>query len=137
MVGLDRLAEDTIGVAFDALWLGSSTSNCEEGGTQQSFVSIFQWAMNPDGNPSTTEDMPDVINNSWSRDYPVQSDCGDPIQRQIADAVYAAGIAVVFSASNEGPDPLTIGDPPMENWDTVRKISSSLTWFCRARLYEA
>ena len=30
---------------------------------------------------------------------------------------------MVFSASNEGPDTLTIGDPPMENWDSVLMFS--------------
>ncbi len=124
ITGIDRVARDTIGVAFGALWQGSSTSDCaSSAGTALDAIEIFEWAMDPDGNPATISDRPDVINNSWSRDYPVQSDCGDPIQRQMTDAVYAAGIAVVFSASNEGPDPLTIGDPPMENWDTVRMFS--------------
>lgn len=124
ITGIDRVARDTIGVAFGALWQGSSTSDCaSSAGTALDAVEIFEWAMDPDGNPATLTDRPDVINNSWSRNYPIQSDCGDPINRQVTDAIYAVGIAVVFSASNEGPDPLTIGDPPMENWDTVRMFS--------------
>ena len=79
--------------------------------------------MDPDGNPATIDDRPDVINNSWSRNLPTNEDCGDPITRAIVDAVYATGIAVVFSASNEGPDESTIGNPPMENWDTLRMFS--------------
>lgn len=124
ITGIDRVARDTIGVAYGALWQGSSTSDCQSsGGTALDALQIFEWAMDPDGNPATIDDRPDVINNSWSRDYPIQDDCGDPIHRLVADALYAAGIAVVFSASNEGPDPATIGDPPMENWDTVRMFS--------------
>ncbi|MEQ8703509.1 MAG: S8 family serine peptidase [Phaeodactylibacter sp.] len=124
ITGIDRVARDTIGVAFGALWQGSSTSDCaSSAGTALDALEISQWAIDPDGNPATITDRPDVINNSWSRDYPVQSDCGEPILRQMSDALYAVGIAVVFSASNEGPDALTIGDPPMENWDTVRMFS--------------
>lgn len=124
ITGIDRVARDTIGVAYGALWQGSSTSDCaSSAGTALSAIEIFEWAIDPDGNPSTISDRPDVINNSWSRNYPVVGDCGDPIHRQVTDALYAVGVAVVFSASNEGPDPLTIGDPPMENWDTVRMFS--------------
>ncbi|MCB0586212.1 MAG: S8 family serine peptidase [Phaeodactylibacter sp.] len=124
VVGLDRIMEDTIGVAFDALWLGSSHNGCEaSGGTALNYVSIYQWAMNPDGDPNTINDMPDVINNSWSYNYPTLSDCFDPTHIAITDAVMAAGIAIIFSASNEGPDPMTIGDPPMNNWDTVRMFA--------------
>ncbi len=124
ITGIDRANRDTIGVAFGALWQGSSTSDCQSsGGSALDALQIFEWAMDPDGNPATIEDRPDVINNSWSRNYPIQEDCGDPIHRLVTDAIYAAGIAVVFSASNEGPEAATIGDPPMENWDTVRMFS--------------
>lgn len=124
VVGLDRRQRDTIGVAFDALWLGSSHSSCgAPGGSALNYVNVYQWAMNPDGDANTIDDMPDVINNSWSANYPTASDCGDPLHISITDAVMAAGIAVIFSASNEGPDPMTIGDPPMNNWDTVRMFA--------------
>jgi subtilisin family serine protease len=125
IVGLDRLTNDTIGVAFGALWQGSAAqfATCEGQARARNFVQIFEWAVDPDGNPATSDDRPDVINNSWSRDYPTNEDCSDPITRAIVDAVYATGIAVVFSASNEGPDESTIGNPPMENWDTLRMFS--------------
>ena len=28
-------------------------------------IEAFQWTLNPDNDTSTTEDIPDVINNSW------------------------------------------------------------------------
>lgn len=123
VVGLDRLLRDTIGVAYDALWLGSSHSSCGAPGSALNYVSIYQWAMNPDGDPSTIDDMPDAINNSWSANYPTINDCFDPVHISITDAAMAAGIAIIFSASNEGPAPMTIGDPPMNNWDTVRMFA--------------
>jgi len=125
IVGLDRASNDTIGVAFGALWQSSAAhfADCQGEARARDFVQIFEWAMDPDGNPATIDDRPDVINNSWSRNLPTNEDCGDPITRAIVDAVYATGIAVVFSASNEGPDDATIGNPPMENWDTLRMFS--------------
>jgi len=126
IIGLDPLQRDTIGAAFGAQWLGSGAQFADCGASQgnaEDFISIFEWAADPDGNPATTEDQPDVINNSWSRDYPVLEDCFNPVTRSVVDALYAMGVAVVFSASNEGPDPATIGNPPMENWDTVRMFS--------------
>ncbi|NBC06152.1 MAG: S8 family serine peptidase, partial [Bacteroidetes bacterium] len=125
IVGLDRATNDTIGVAFGALWQSSAAhfADCEGEARARDFVQLFEWAMDPDGNPATIDDRPDVINNSWSRNLPTNEDCGDPITRAIVDAVYATGIAVVFSASNEGPDDATIGNPPMENWDTLRMFS--------------
>lgn len=125
IVGLDRATNDTIGVAFGALWQSSAAhfADCEGEARARDFVQIFEWAMDPDGNPATIDDRPDVINNSWSRNLPTAGDCADPITRAIIDAVYATGIAVVFSASNEGPDDATIGNPPMENWDTLRIFS--------------
>lgn len=124
IAGIDRLARDTIGPAFGAMWQGSSFSDCQASdGKALQYAQLFQWALDPDGDPATIDDRPDVINNSWSRKNPLPSDCSDPVHRAIADAVYAAGIALVFSAGNEGPAPSSIGNPSMDNWGLVRMFS--------------
>ncbi|MCO6489047.1 MAG: S8 family serine peptidase [Phaeodactylibacter sp.] len=127
VLGLDRLTGDTIGVAFDAQWMGApiDLNNCGEyvGGSPVNSVTVFQWAINPDGDPATIDDMPHVINNSWGRSDPTLSDCLAPFLGNTIEALYTAGIAVVWSAGNNGPGSQTIGNPAMTNNGLVRIMS--------------
>ena len=129
IVGLDRSNRDTIGVAFNGQWMagGVILSGCDgyEGGSAESIVSNFEWALDPDGNPNTIEDMPDVINNSWGRNNPPQSHCDGnfSLSLDLADALYAAGTALVFSAGNEGPGEATHVSPAFISADTVKVFS--------------
>lgn len=107
MVGLDRNTDDTIGVAFNAQWVGSPIL-CGIG--TEDNVAAFQWALDPDGNPGTIDDMPDAINNSWYDPSLDTLDCIS-IYVPILEALEASGIAVVFSAGNEGPGSGTITPP--------------------------
>lgn len=107
-VGLDRTTNDTIGVAFNARWMGSpfpftGENSCDlkqYGIGQTSSLAHFEWALNPDGNPNTTDDMPDVINNSWGSQ---QTTCLQTFRNSMI-AIEIAGIASVWAAGNSGPD---------------------------------
>ncbi len=120
VVGLDRLTRDTIGVAFNGMWMGgpSNLGSPDPNPTFQSLLYNLQWALNPDGDPETVEDLPDVINNSWTSG-PV--DCA--AQRALYENLFATydalGIAVVFSAGNSGPDPSTITSPKFLFLDSI------------------
>lgn len=105
VVGIDRHLNDTIGVAFDALWMGADIF-C----LNHDIFSTFQWSMDPDNNPNTTDDMPDAINNSWGFTEPSSYFCED-FYSQIYLATEAAGIAVVFAAGNSGPSSQTVLAP--------------------------
>jgi len=107
MAGRSTTTADTVGVAIDAQWIAAKTI-CSSPHTSNS-VAAFQWAMNPDGNPSTITDMPDAIGNSWY-DPNVSNECTG-IYKTTLDAVEASGIAVVFSAGNSGPSASTITKP--------------------------
>lgn len=107
MLGLDRLNNDTIGVAFNANWMGAAIL-CGIG--TEDNIAAFQWALDPDENPSTVDDMPTVVNNSW-RDPSMSGIECNSIYVSIFEATEAAGIAVVFSAGNEGPGAMTITPP--------------------------
>ncbi|TVR77994.1 MAG: T9SS C-terminal target domain-containing protein [Saprospirales bacterium] len=106
ITGLDRRTNDTIGVAFNARWMSAPINfgRCNRPFFQpiRSTVQAFEWAMNPDGNPNTIDDMPDVINCSWTSGG--SQSCENASSRALMDAVQAAGIAVVWSAGNNGPD---------------------------------
>lgn len=125
VVGLDRLRNDTIGVAFNGQWLGGPVvlSGCQYERNVLGIVQTFQWALNPDGDPSTTSDMPDVINNSWGSPLPSSFDCGQSPYLSVINALMTAGTAVVFSAGNEGPGTSTIGNPAFNNSSLVRVFS--------------
>ena len=104
-MGIMLGGERTLGVAYDAQWIGAKifdNQNLSEDGastTKDSWlISAFQWALDPDGNPETVVDVPDVINNSYGTTGEYNEDiCRQVIWRMI-DRVEAAGTVVIFSA---------------------------------------
>jgi subtilisin family serine protease len=95
MGGLDTLTHDTIGVAFNAEWIASNGFL----GNISGIVNAYEWAMNPDGDTTTTNDIPDVINNSWA--LPSSGSCSSFFS-EVFENMEAAGIAVVFAVGNYG-----------------------------------
>jgi len=118
ILGIDRNLNDTIGVAYNSMWMGAP-GLCGQG-SGGTFAQL-QWALDPDNDPNTTEDMPDVINNSWFiRELPDECN-GTYIQ--LLTALEAAGIAVVFSAGNAGPNSQTITAPKNINVSLVNSFA--------------
>ena len=63
MCGLQVSTSDTVGVAPGAEWIASDGL---WGSPHTSYsIAAWQWAVDPDGNPGTIDDMPDAIGNSW------------------------------------------------------------------------
>lgn len=116
MIGLDENTHDTIGVAFGATWIGSP------GLCNSNKYMAFQWALNPDGDANTTEDMPDAINNSWY-DPGASNECTSNYYKNLFNACEAVGIAVVFSAGNNGPGVSTITNPKNIHTNLVNVFS--------------
>lgn len=117
MVGLDAANNDTIGVAFGAKWIASQHLCSASNAYTSNAIATFQWAINPDGNASTVNDRPDVINCSWYDPY-VATAC-DPTYINTFNSVEAAGIAIVFSAGNSGSGTSTITNPKNINTSLV------------------
>lgn len=124
VTGLDRITNDTIGVAFNAEWISGpiAFAGCNRPFFQplRSRVATFEWALNPDGDFSTIDDMPDVINCSWRS---ASASCHDESSRILMNNVQALGIAVVFSAGNNGPDSSTVVSYAGINNDLVNVFS--------------
>ncbi len=127
--GLDRLTNDTIGVAFNAHWMGGpmqfpvgSDLGCASSFTQTVFsnVATMEWALNPDGDPTTTADQPDVVNCSW-RASPFF--CGSSVAIATLNALEAAGIGVVWAAGNQGPNNGTVDSGAAMNMDLVNTFA--------------
>ena len=119
IAGLDPNTADTIGVAFGSTWIASNSLIGGSPHTSRSIAS-FQWAMDPDGNPGTTDDMPVGIGNSWF-DPNITTQCDAALNPYIdvISAVEAAGIGVIFSAGNSGPGATSITSPKNVNLDIV------------------
>lgn len=97
-----------IGMVPDAQWI--AFKQYDDAGTS-SFSQIhegFQWMLDPDGNPDT-DDAPHVVNASWG--FAGQANqCITEFNDDIA-LLKNAGIAVAFSAGNDGPASATSISP--------------------------
>ena len=98
----------SIGAAPGAKWIAAKMFD-DAGNTFESVIhQVFQWFLDPDGNPAT-DDLPDVVNGSWGfQNQP--GICVNTFQPDI-DALNAAGVAVVFAAGNTGPGASTSISP--------------------------
>ena len=113
MVGGD-FGGTTIGAAPMAKWIAAKMFN-DDGFTFFSVIhQVFQWFLDPDGNPDT-DDAPDVVNGSWGFEDPtLVGQCFNVFPADFQpdiDALNDAGIAVVFAAGNAGPSPATSISP--------------------------
>lgn len=138
VLGLDTATRDTIGVAFGAYFIATDpiVSDLSKVRPYTDLLGALQWALNPDGDSSTVDDVPDAINNSWGRS-PNASDtiwCNSFIGPSLLNLA-TAGIAVVFSAGNNGPNNGTIGLPATINTSspvvpfTVGALNGNLAGF--------
>ena len=113
MVGRDTVSDYNIGVAPGARWITAVTSTwgC-------SIIDAFEWAANPDGDPNTIDDIPDVINHSWGL-HSATVGCYDYFWEMI-DNTEALGIINIFAAGNEGvAGPMTIRNPANRAFDSL------------------
>jgi len=113
LCGLGVATGDTVGVAWEARWIADNAINQGVGSEFDSDVTAaFEWFTDPDGNPETIDDVPDVVQNSWGIDHRFSGyvDC-DYRWQTVIENCEAAGVVVTFSAGNEGPSPATHRSP--------------------------
>jgi hypothetical protein len=122
MVGHDDATADTIGVAPGADWIGSEGP-------------AWEWAANPDRDPYTTDDVPDVINISFI----TGSDCPDQYWAMI-DMTEALGIVNIIAAGNAGSRPFSVYGPGSRALDSLTNFAvgsidhgSGLVWWSSSR----
>ncbi|HVP07838.1 MAG TPA: S8 family serine peptidase, partial [Candidatus Acidoferrum sp.] len=115
---------DSFGVAPGAEWISAGV--IDQGRplttTISDILDAFQWALDPDGDTSTTNDVPDVLLNSWGIPAGLFTPC-DPTFWQAIDNVEAAGIVTIFAAGNEGPNPMTIRNPADRTSSPINSFS--------------
>ena len=104
-----------IGVAPGARWIG--TRNMDRGdGTPARYIECFQWFVAPTdslGRLPQTKLAPHVINNSWGCPPSEGCNLGNfAVMNTVIQNVRKAGIVVVASAGNSGPNCGSVQDPP-------------------------
>ncbi len=102
--GRSNETDDTVGVAIDAQWISAGVIDRQSiPRTVQDAMTAFEWVADPDQDPGTVWDVPDVCSNSWgvSQNIGGYPPCSDMFW-SVLDACEAAGIVVVFAAGNEG-----------------------------------
>jgi bacillopeptidase F len=92
---------DQIGVAPGAYWISAGWDYDGVSQFTEDMIEAFQWLADPDGNPETNWDVPDVCSNSWGlSDAFGVPDCDETFWTYL-DACEAAGTVIIFSAGNE------------------------------------
>ena len=61
LTGRSETTDDTVGVAIDAQWMSAAVIDI----AGAPIFDAFEWAADPDGDPNSIDDVPDVINHSW------------------------------------------------------------------------
>ncbi len=100
-----EIAGTSIGMAPSTQWIGVKIFS-DAGFAPLSVIHAgFQWILDPDGNPSTTSDVPDIVSNSWG--FPTMfNQCDGEFSDDIA-VLRQADVSVVFAGGNSGPDTAT------------------------------
>ena len=130
MVGSDTL--NAIGVAPNSKWI--ACRNMERGyGSPATYLECFEWFLAPtdlNGENPDPSKAPHVINNSWS--CPEMEGCNESnwsILEEAVNNLKTAGVVVVVSAGNSGPDCNTVRTPSamFENSFTVGATAANDT----------
>ncbi len=106
-------ANDTIGIAPASEWI--ATNAIDQGanpGFDNDILDCLEFFTDPDGDPGTIDDVPDVVQNSWgvNENFSGYVDCDSRWWAAI-DACEAAGVALCWSAGNEGSGSQTLRSP--------------------------
>ncbi len=111
MVGVDNATGDTVGVAPGAKWISAAIIDI----SGVSIVDAFEWSADPDGNPNTSDDVPDVINHSWG----IPGVGCENLFYNLIDNSEALGIVNIFAAGNEGAGVEKIRNPANRAIDSL------------------
>ena len=94
-----EVADVVVSMAPDVRILAARVFSDGGRSTTSAVHRVFEWALDPDGNPRT-DDAPSVVNGSW--DDGGAGRCETEFDGDLA-ALRAAGIVPVFAAGNAGP----------------------------------
>lgn len=126
MVGLDSVNDRAYGVAPDAKWISAAVIDIPGA----SVADAFEWAADPDGDPNTVSDRPDVINHSWG--YENRYVGCENMFYDFIEATEALGIVNIFAAGNTGSTASTIYNPANRANDSLDCFAVGMLRFTTA-----
>lgn len=106
-------SDDTVGVAPAAEWIACNAIHQSAGPAfDNDVIEALEWFADPDGDPDTVWDVPDVVQNSWgvNQNFSGYFQC-DSRWWTMIDACEAAGVVLTWSAGNEGPGSMSLRSP--------------------------
>ncbi|HBZ02045.1 MAG TPA: hypothetical protein DEO84_12075, partial [candidate division Zixibacteria bacterium] len=109
--GRSTTTPDTVGIAIDAQWISAGV--IDRGGIEPTISNALlsmQWVADPDEDPATVWDVPDVCSNSWGIPLGYRPACDETFWDAL-DAAEAATVVFVFAAGNEGPTARSLRTP--------------------------
>lgn len=92
-----------VGVAPGATWIAARAFDNIGSGQNSWIHAAYQWLLAPNDDPSLA---PDILNNSWSNINGANLEFEEDLQ-----LLQQAGIFIVFSTGNEGPNSGSVGSP--------------------------
>ncbi len=95
MVG--QTGADTVGMAPDAQWIAAKAFNNVGSTNNELILASFQWMADPDGDPATVDDVPDILNLSFAD--PASQGCVQLMWESIRNLT-AMGTAVFLATGN-------------------------------------
>lgn len=115
-----------VGVAPTAEWIASDAIfGSALAQIRIDAIMAFQWCADPDGDPRTVDDVPDVSCNSWGYSpFSHGVAACDQAFWQPMDVSEAAGVVVVFAAGNEGSRGATSLRTPADRQTTAMNCFS-------------
>ena len=81
---------EAIGVAPEAYWMAAAATANTPFNYEQ-IIACYEWATDPDGDPATIDDVPDVINNSWGSSADCSMTLWDAIGQLIVKNLVVTG----------------------------------------------
>lgn len=108
-----KFGTDSIGVCPDCQWISAAVIDIpcptNPNAPCANLFEALQWIADPDGNPLTTDDVPDAVANPWGALTKSPGDgcavtgvgCANVFWNAI-DNIEAAGAVMIFAAGNEG-----------------------------------
>jgi len=108
---LGQTGADTVGAAPDAQWISANAFEYVGGimtTMSEKIISCFEWMADPDGDPGTIDDVPDILNLSFaeSSDYGCSETYRQPVKNMIA-----LGVTVIIAAGNKAGRGDYVGSP--------------------------
>ncbi|MCE5272712.1 S8 family serine peptidase [bacterium] len=90
---------DTLGMAPDAQWIAAKAFDSNGSPTNERILSSFQWMADPDSDPATIDDVPDILNLSFADDdtHGCEQWMWEPIRN-----LTALGVTVFIATGNVG-----------------------------------